>query len=163
MPARPTRLLVAFATLMLAVGALVYMTDRDASRSMLLPQSAALAGGPLFGTLGQWLPSFVHPLAFALLTAVALPPRATPRYGACVAWCAVNVVFEAGQHPMVRTGLAAALQDHLGANPPVRHLAAYFARGTFDLGDIAAAVAGALVAAGVLHLLHRRRDARHAH
>ena len=35
---------------------------------MLLPVWPRLGGGALFGPLGQWLPSFVHPFAFSLLT-----------------------------------------------------------------------------------------------
>lgn len=143
-------LLAATGCLGLVIGILVYLTDRDASRAALIPTIAALAGHKVFGTLGQWLPGFVHPFAFSLFTAAALPSRPLPRYGACIAWCAVNVAFEAGQHPQVKLRLAKALRDSLGQAPPAQALADYFLRGTFDRGDIVAAALGALAAAAVL-------------
>jgi len=148
-------LLVAIGSLGLAVGLLVYMTDRDAAHAMLFPAGAGLASGPIFGILGLCLPSFVHPFAFSLFTAAALPSRSAWRYGACAAWCAVNVAFEVGQHPQVNAPLAEALQGSFGPTLLTRPLANYFLRGSFDVGDIAAATAGALAAAGVLYLIHR--------
>ena len=87
-------LLAALACLALAMGVLVYLADREPSHAALIPSVQVLAASHLFGTLGQWLPSFVHPFAFSLLAAAALPPRMARRYGACAAWCAVNVLFE---------------------------------------------------------------------
>ena len=103
---RPQAILAASGTLALALGLLVYLADRDASRSLLIPAAAALSAGPLFGELGQWLPSFVHPFAFSLFTAAARPPGSAPAYRACAGWWAVNVAFEAGQHPRVSAPLA---------------------------------------------------------
>ncbi len=144
----------------LAIGALVYLTDRG--MAPLAPAIGALAGGMVFGALGQWLPSFVHPFAFSLFSAAALPWRAAPRYGVCVAWWALNVAFEAGQHPWARAPLAELLQGGLGRVPLTRPLADYFARGTFDVGDLLAATAGAAAAAAALYLLHRHPERRHA-
>jgi len=151
--AHGSAMLGAAGCLALGVGVLVYLSDRDASRALLIPAVAALAGGHLFGALGQWLPSFVHPFAFGLFSAAVLPPRAGPRYGACVVWCAVNVAFELGQHPWVREPLAEALQS-AAWTPLARPLANYFLRGTFDVGDIAAAVLGGSAAAVLLRLMH---------
>ena len=121
-----------------------------------LPRLDLWAGHPVFGAVGQWLPSFVHPMAFSLLTVATLPAQsapATPRYGVCAAWCAVNLLFELGQHAAVREPLAAALQDLFGRTPPVRWLASYFLRGTFDVGDLLAAV---------LHLVQPQPERHHA-
>jgi hypothetical protein len=147
--------LVAIGSLGLAVGLLVYMTDRDAAHAMLFPTIAALDTGPVFGVLGPWLPSFVHTFAFSLFTVAALPSRSAWRYRACAAWCAVNVAFEMAQHLHVSVRLAEALEGGFGPASLTRPLANYFLRGTFDVGDIAAATAGALAAAGVLYLVHR--------
>ena len=155
-------LLVAPGCLALAVGLFVYLTDRDAAQAMLVPGVAALAGSNLFGPLGQWLPSFVHPFAFSLFTAAALSPRSVWRYGACASWCAVNVAFELGQHPQVSTRLADAVQVAFGPTSLTQPLASYFLRGTFDGGDIAAAILGALAAAGLLWLSRARREAADA-
>ena len=145
-----------------AVGLLVYLTDRDASKAALIPTVTWLAGSKVFGALGGWLPSFVHTFAFSLFTAAVLPQRSVPRYGACFAWFAVNAAFEVGQHPQVSARLAEVLQGGLGGAPLTRPLASYFVNGTFDPGDIVAALLGALAAAAVLRLMHRGRKENHA-
>jgi hypothetical protein len=148
-------LLAATGGLALAIGLLVYLTDRGVSHAVLIPTIGALAGSNLFGALGQWLPGFVHPFAFSLFTAAALPSWSAWRYGACAAWCAVNVAFELGQHPSVSARLADALHDIFGPTSLTQTLASYFLHGTFDVGDIGAAVLGAFAAAGLLFLLRR--------
>ncbi len=154
--------LALIACLALALGLVVYLADRDASRAMLIPNVAAFGHGNLFGALGQWLPSFVHPFSFSLFTAAVLAPRPTPRYGACIAWGAINVGFEVGQHPLVSARLAEALLGPLAGFPLMEPLARYFVRGTFDWGDIAAAMLGMFSAAAVLRLAHLDLEARHA-
>ena len=154
--------LAALGSIAIAVGLLVYLADRDPSKAALIPTVALLAGSNLFGLLGGWLPSFVHTFAFSLFTAAALPERAAPRYGACVAWFAVNLAFEIGQHPQISGRLAEALHGGLGVLPFSRSLANYFLHGTFDPGDIVAALLGALTAGLVLLLMHPRRKVNHA-
>jgi hypothetical protein len=155
-------MLVALACLVLLLGVVVYLTDRDPVRVLLMPAAAAIGGGPWFGPIGQWLPSFVHPFAFSLLTAATLPARSVWQYGACAVWGAVNVAFEIGQHPQVSARLAEGLQAGFGDTMLTRALANYFLRGTFDVGDIAAAVLGALAAAAVLRLVQRSWENHHA-
>ena len=145
----------------LLLGVLVYVTDRDPAHAMLLPRIAALDTGALFGVIGSSLPSFIHPFAFSLFTAAALKRAASPAYGACAAWWAVNLAFEAGQHEQLSGRLAEWLQFVFGPTWLTRALSNYFLRGTFDLGDIAAVTAGALAAAGVLALVHHQ-ETRHA-
>jgi len=154
--------LLVLGLLALAVGALVYLTDRAASHAALIPNLGSLADGRVFGSVGQWLPSFIHPFAFALFTASALPPDSRSAYGACVFWCVVNIVFEIGQHPLVSHRLAEMLQASPRLLPVARPLANYFVRGTFDVGDIVAAALGSLAVAAALRLTHRRMEARHA-
>jgi hypothetical protein len=155
-PAVPRRALLALVgALALAAGLIVYLADRDPSRAALIPSAAVLSTGPLVGALGQWLPSFVHPLAFSLFTAAARRAWTPPAYGACLAWWAVNVAFEVGQHPVVAAPLAAWLTalPQLGSIPAL--LAAYFVRGTFDPIDLLAATLGALAAATMLRAVQR--------
>ena len=153
-----TLLLAAIACFALALALVVYLADRDAARVMLMPKLGAHTGLNVFGAVGQWLPSFVHPFSFSLLTAAALPQRSVPRYGACIAWAAVNLAFEAGQHPWVSVRLASALQGELAGMPFSRPLARYFVRGTFDPGDVLAVLLGALAAAFVLRFVTRPRE-----
>ncbi len=141
--------------LALLLGTLVYLADRGGLHRALIPAAAVLSSGPVFGALGQWLPSFAHPFAFSLFTAAARPSIAPPAYGACLGWWVVNVVFEVGQHPRVSAPLAETLQQVLGGGRAADALSNYFLRGTFDVGDIAAATVGAMAAAGVLMFFHR--------
>ena len=80
--ARPTSL-AALGGLLLALGILVYLADRQPGHALLLPAWPRLADGAWFGSAGAWLPSFVHPLAFSLLTVAALGPSRRLRLGAC--------------------------------------------------------------------------------
>jgi len=154
--------LAATGCLGLAVGMLVYLTDRGVWHAVLMPTFGAFGGSNMFGVFGRWLPSFVHTFSFALFTAAALPAHSAPRYGACVAWCVVNIAFEIGQHPLVSAPLAEAVQGSLGRTPLTRPLVNYFLLGTFDVGDIAAAILGALAAGAVLRVTHRFRRTRRA-
>jgi len=153
--------LVAIGCFGLAVGVLVYVTDRAGAKGILLPIVDSLAGAQLFGVIGLWLPSFVHPFAFSLFTAAALPSRWAPRYGACIAWFAVNAAFEVGQHPLVRSHVATALDEGFGHAALVQPLANYFLRGTFDVIDIVGAALGAVAAAVVLRLMRPAQEDRH--
>jgi hypothetical protein len=146
----------------LALGMVVYLVDRNPAHSLLAPGIAAHAGAPVFGALGGWLPSWAHAFAFSLFTAAALPVGRVPHYGACVAWGAINVAFELGQHPQVSPRLAQALSTGFWPPPVARPLAQYFLRGTFDVGDLVAACLGALAAAAVLHLAQPRMEPTHA-
>ena len=151
--ARSAAVLVACGGLVLAFGLLVAMADRPPWLAALMPAAAALAGGPFFGPLGQWLPSFVHPFAFSLFTAAAWPPGPSSAYRACAAWWAVNVIFEVAQQPAIAAAVAGGLEAAFGRNALTRSLANYLLRGTFDVGDLVAATAGALAAAGVLFIV----------
>ena len=144
----------------LLIGLLVYLTERDASQALLIPAVSTLAGVHIFGVLGQWLPSFVHPFAFSLFSAAALPTSGRPRYLACVVWFGINVAFEFGQYPRFSGPFARAIQDAFGSTVVTRPLANYFVRGTFDSVDILAAALGALAAAGVLCVVQRRLENR---
>ncbi len=77
-------------------------------------------------------------------------------------WFAVNLLFEAGQHPQVREPLAETLRRALGTGPAARPLENYFLRGTFDAGDVAAAALGAVAAALLLSRLRQARQYHHA-
>ena len=146
----------------LGIGVLFYLADRDTARTALIPAVASIAGGHLFGAIGQWLPSFVHPFAFSLLTAAVPARTALPGYGACAGWWMVNVAFEAGQHPGIRPAVAEGVDAVLGRTWISGPLSGYFLNGTYDAGDLVAVTAGALAAAGILHFL-RRREVDHGH
>lgn len=159
---RANGVLAALGGFTLAVGMLVYMADRDPVHALLFPTFAALQSGPVFGALGAWLPSFVHPFAFSLFTAAALPARTGWRLAACAAWGVVDVGFEVGQHPDVGARLAEWLQPDGSASRLAQALSNYFVRGTFDVADIAASILGAIAAAGVLCWMAAFSENHHA-
>lgn len=151
-------------SLALALGLLVYAADRDPARAILFPALAAFQSGPIFGAMGSWLPSFVHPFAFSLFTSAARPRSARPAHGACAAWWAVNVVFEVAQHQRISGSIAEALQRLFGHGAVGDALANYILLGSFDRADILAATAGSLAAAALLvHLGHDRGCHEHRH
>lgn len=115
----------------LALGAAVYALDRPAGSVVFLPRSFAVDGG-LFGPLAGPLPTFLHTMAFSLMTAALLAPTLRPRLAACGIWVAVNWLFEAAQHP--------AFNDLTGIGM----------RGAFDQLDLLAALLGAAMAFGVI-------------
>jgi hypothetical protein len=153
--------LLSMATCALMLGTLVYITDRDPSHAWLIPNLGVWADEALFGALGRCLPSFVHPLAFGLITAACWPSNAGPRYAACAFWGAVNILFEIGQHPSVSPFWAEALLTGEAPGPVLEPLARYFVAGTFDSGDVVASVLGSLTAAFVLRISCNTKEHNH--
>lgn len=140
----------------LLLGVLVYLADRDPAHAALIPAIPRLGSLQLFGTVGGWLPSLLHPFAFALFTAALQPSGASPAYWACALWWAIGVAFEAAQSP----ALGSALRPMLDLLPlPSEWIAAvgrYMSFGTFDAADVIATTAGACAAAAVLRSIHAR-------
>ena len=95
-------------------------------------------------------PTFVHVVAFSLITAAVV--RLTTRRAllVCATWAVIEIAFELLQLPV----LGSRLLSH-AALPSVPLVRNYIA-GTFDPADIIAAVLGAAFAAYVL-TLHRTR------
>ena len=153
-----TALHQAVAVAALVLGTSIYLIDRAPGHAMLIPHLGSAGATPMFGAMGAWLPSFLHPLAFALLTAAVLPAASPWRYGGCALWGAINVLFEMGQHAALKGAWLVAVD--IGAMPSA--LARYFIRGTFDTADLAAAAAGALAAAALLRGLDRLKENDHA-
>lgn len=147
----------AVGVLALAIGALVYVTERPAGHAALLPAWASATRVACFGAVGGWLPSFLHPFAFALLTAAALRTRRTAvGYAVCAGWALVNVVIECAQLPAAAAAVARAIDAAPTVAGSLQPLRRYVLAGTFDTADVVAALAGALAAAIVLRLSYRR-------
>lgn len=146
----------------LLIGILVYLVDRAGSHAAFIPSVALLSGRNVFGTLGQWLPSLVHPFAFGLFTAAILKPGSAARVGACAFWGALNVAFEVGQHPAFKVRWADALRGGAGDWAITRSVLNYCLHGTFDPYDVGAAISGALAAAVLLHFVDHFEKAHHA-
>lgn len=138
--------LAAVAVFVFLTGALVYSTDRGSHTAWLLPEflRAPPGRGPLFGSLGRWLPSFAHAFAFSIWTAL-LPGTRRPAV-ACLVWAAVDGAFECAQLPALARPITKALAAGGAESPVLDHLAAAFAAGTFDTGDLISIAAGCAAA-----------------
>ena len=141
----------------LALGVLVYLTDRGAASAPLIPSIDVLGGADLFGAAAAWLPSFLHPLAFILFTAAVALPSASPPYWTCLLWLAIDVMFEAGQLPAASERFSSLAREVTDPTGGLVAIARYLQNGTYDPADIAATVGGVLVAGVVLHVVLRRR------
>jgi len=156
------RLLLAAAAL--GVGFVVYLFDRLPGSTYFLPEqwSFFTGGSFTFGSVGGWLPGFVHVYAFGLLTAAVLGTTRRAALTGCALWWLIDSLFELGQHPGLSPYLAAATPAWFDGIPFLENTGAYFARGTFDYADLAAIALGALAAwASVVSLQTRREDCRH--
>jgi len=154
--------LLALGLVALALGLLVYAVDRDPNRSAWMPATLALAKRGSLGPWAGWVPSLLHSMAFGLFSAAALPARSWAAGFGALSWGLVNAVFELGQYPAAAQVLAGHLEDMSGQWTWARWLAAYFARGRFDPMDIAASLAGAVMAATLLRMVDRQTGARYA-
>ncbi len=126
---------------LLVAGGLVYALDRPAGSVAFLPPTVVHDSG-LLGELAGSLPSFLHAMAFSLMTAALLAPTLRMRATACGAWLALNWVFEIAQ--------ASAFRQTVGIGMP----------GTFDPQDMLAALLGSTCAFLVMQLLAARGEFR---
>jgi hypothetical protein len=141
--------LLAAALLVLVSGALIYFFGRPAGTAFMLPAAITFfkAGPSALGDVlnGSW-PAFAHAFVFSVLSCLVLPRRRLWAAWACSGWFVIECLFEIGQHPALSPWLAASLRGTFDGVPVLDHLPAYFARGVFDVYDIAFAGGGSLFA-----------------
>lgn len=112
---------------LLVAGGLVYALDRPAGSVVFLPPAFVHDSG-LLGPIAGSLPSFLHAMAFSMMTAALLMPTLRMRAAACGAWLAFNWVFEIAQASVFR------------------QIAGIGMSGTFDPQDMLATVLGSTCA-----------------
>jgi len=135
--------LFAFGIGWLLIGALVYLTARPRMTSAFFPEAiriAALMPHWLRSLLGP-VPTFVHVLAFSMMSAAFVGRTYMRQLLLCAGWAAIEVVFELAQYPPVRDRLLRARP--LAAMP---FISSYLTGGTFDYADILTAILGASLA-----------------
>ncbi|KPK47144.1 MAG: hypothetical protein AMS22_17040 [Thiotrichales bacterium SG8_50] len=151
------------ALLALSLGLAVYVLDRPPGSAYFLPPVLSLAGTHLwFGALGAQLPEFVHVYVFSLFTALILGSSRRALLTSCLTWWAIDSFFEIGQHPLISPHIAAAVPAWFAGIPFLENTAPYFARGTFDPGDLVAIAIGALMAYLTVGVI-RRKELSHVH
>jgi hypothetical protein len=136
------------AAVALGLGFTVYLRDRLPGSAHFLPEQWPLfAGRPFtFGSVGGWLPDFVHVYVSGLPTAVVLGTTRRTALAGCALWWLIDSLFELGQHPGLSPYLAVATPAWYDGIPFLENTGAYFAHGTFGYADLAAIALGALAA-----------------
>jgi hypothetical protein len=142
----------------LGVGVLVYLVDRPAAQSVVPSAISLFALTPtVFGVLGHSLPTFVHVMAFILLTTAVLAGGKSTAVAVCLGWFALEAVFELGQHPAIAPALSTAIPSWFAHFPILNQTDRYFLNGTFDPMDLLAIVLGAAVAYVLIRSTERWR------
>jgi hypothetical protein len=142
----------------LCVGVLVYLLDRQADFVYFLPASLSLHNqtGSVFGTIGDYLPTFIHVYAFILLTAVVAVPSLINLIPVCVAWFTIDSLFEVAQLHPIAQWVGAHTPAWFNGIPFIENTADYFLMGTFDVFDLISIAAGTLTAYLTVLFINRR-------
>ena len=132
----------------LCIGVLVYVFDRNAESIYLLPNwlSFNSTTGSFFGTIGNYIPTFVHVYAFILLTAAVAVPSITSIIPVCLSWFSLDSLLEVAQISSIARWIAMHTPDWFSGIPLLENTASYFMLGTFDALDLVSIAAGTLAA-----------------
>ena len=145
---RAESLQLATAIVALSIGVLVYLLDRQPGSVYFIPGGVSIADSlnPIFGQIGNHLPTFIHVYAFILLTVIIMSPSPAMVFWICVTWFSVDSLFELAQ----LTPIAHLIAEHVPAwfigIPFLENTAAYFLAGTFDILDIISIAMGTVTA-----------------
>ncbi len=159
---RPSSLRILIAVGALVLGLLVYLFDRRPEHVYFLSHGFAFAHAwhPMFGAVGNSLPTFVHVYAFILLTAAIIGSTRARVIGICAAWFVVTTLFEFAQLPTIAGSIAVALPAWFARVPILDNTAAYFRNGTFDVVDLLSIALGTIAAYFTVALTETGADAR---
>jgi hypothetical protein len=147
--------LLALALLLLTTGITVYVLDRGGAAYFLPDWAAGRTAPPIFGLLGDYLPTFIHTLAFILITAAVLWPWPRLLPGICAAWVFIESLFEVGQLATQDSHIAAAVPAWFDGVPVLEVTADYFIRGTYDPLDLVSIGIGAVIAYAVICIIQQ--------
>lgn len=146
-----TVVLISLAVSALVIGVVVYLFDRHADSIYFVPEWLVFTNNPqsFFGIVGQHIPTFVHVYAFILLTLVVITDsQEYLRYilPVCLFWLALDGLFEIAQIKIIGTWIANNTPQWFEGIPFLENTSAYFLSSTFDVGDLASIVLGAISA-----------------
>lgn len=136
------------ALISLCVGVLVYVLDRQVESVYFLTEWFSLNNEPihLFGSAGDYLPTFIHAYAFILLTVAVATPSIINAIFACMAWFTIDSLLEVGQIDSIAQWIALHTPDWFSDIPFLENTTDYFLTGTFDVLDLVSIAAGTLAA-----------------
>lgn len=150
--------LLAIAFGALCIGVLVYVLDRQAESVYFLPDWLSLhtQAGSVFGSIGDYLPTFIHTYTFILLTVVVAVPAIAKLIPVCLAWLIVDTLFEVAQIEAIAQWIAGHTPGWFNGIPFLENTADYFLMGTFNALDLLSIVIGTLAAYLTVIFLTRR-------
>jgi len=147
---------------LLSIGALVYIIDRPPDQTYLifsLPFQLSFydVTPSFFGTIGNFLPHFLHVSAFILITAGLIDCGKKGYLAICLFWSIIDAGFELGQK--YSTTAASLVPDWFEGTFLLENTKSYFLNGTYCHFDMAAIIAGCVSAYLLLILIHNKRRA----
>ena len=142
------KVLSAIALIALLVGGGVYLIDRPCGSAYLIPcfGSIFIQEANLFGSIGGFLPDFIHIYVFILLTVVCLNPSKNQLIIVCIAWLFTELTFEVLQIDSISLWLITIIGERFIGIPVLEHLTTYLSYGVFDALDVFAITIGAFFA-----------------
>ena len=154
---RPQLIQFMVGLIVLSIGVLVYLLDRPSTSVYLLPDSWSFGQGiaPVFGGLGDHLPTFAHTFAFILFTSAVLEPWRWSAAAACIGWWGLASLFEIAQSDTWSAAIASRVPDWFADWPVLDNVAVYFVYGYFDLWDLSSIALAAVCAWLTIGLTHR--------
>lgn len=143
-----------------AIGTLVYLLDRPPDSVYFIPDWISLTDNlyPIFGQMGNHLPTFLHVYIFILLTFIVMLPSAVMVYPICISWFVVDSLFELGQLTPIAQWIAVHVPDWFAGIPYLENTAAYFLAGTFDFLDLVSIAMGTVAAYLTIKGSYRGRE-----
>jgi hypothetical protein len=144
---RNNLVLLMLAFILIAIGVLVYVFDRQPEHVYFLPEwlSQKDLYRSVFGSVGGWFPTFAHVFTFILLT-VLFSPSASKLIPVCLGWFMLETIFEIGQIDAIANWIFSHTSDWYLFVPFLENIVNYFIRGTFDVLDLVAIAAGTIAA-----------------
>ena len=132
----------------LVAGALVYLVDRQPANIYYVPDWLVLATntGPVFGDVGNHLPTFLHVFAFILLTAFVVNSASSKLLLICISWFGIEALFEIGQITFISQWIAGHVPGWWAHIPFLENTSSYFVNGTFDILDLVSIAVGSVTA-----------------
>lgn len=136
------------AIITLCIGVLVYVLDRQVESVYFLTEWLSLNNEPIdfFGSVGNYLPTFIHVYAFILLTVAVATPSIINSVFACITWFTIDSLLEVGQIDSISQWIALHTPDWFSDIPFLENTTDYFLSGTFDALDLVSISVGTLAA-----------------
>ena len=147
--------------LLLFIGVLVYLFDRPPDQTYLifsLPFQLSFydVTPSFFGTIGNFLPHFLHVSAFILITAGLIDCGKKGYLAICLFWFIIDAGFELGQK--YSTTAASLVPDWFEGIFLLENTKSYFLNGTYCHLDMAAIIVGSVSVYMFLVYTHNNRE-----